>query len=84
MSYTAEQMKTAETSIRTDPFVRDLLETFGASIVPNSISPVLSAATPTSSHVFAEQEANIPRQVEVVEEILPAVEAAPKRRLPRF
>lgn len=78
MNFTAEQMKTAESSIRTDPFVRDLLETFGASIVPNSIAPTLEVDS--SPNMVAQI-------IEPVTEVIQApaeVVQQPKRRPLRF
>jgi DNA polymerase-3 subunit gamma/tau len=36
----AERQIQAETAIQNDPFVRDLLDSFGASIIPSSIKPI--------------------------------------------
>ncbi len=36
----AERQAQAETAIRNDPFVRDLMDSFGATIIPSSIKPI--------------------------------------------
>lgn len=36
----AERQAQAESSIKSDPFVRDLMESFGATIIPSSIKPL--------------------------------------------
>jgi DNA polymerase-3 subunit gamma/tau len=36
----AQRQTSAEESIRNDPFVRDLMDTFGATVTPSSIKPI--------------------------------------------
>jgi DNA polymerase-3 subunit gamma/tau len=36
----AQRQTDAEEAIRNDPFVRDLIDTFGATVTPSSIKPI--------------------------------------------